>query len=261
MNLNSSPDPSSGNMVAGSGPDPGSADKPKSKCLYDGRLDSWPAAEIKIKSHLFKLGLADVTLDGPTSYTEAPVHAHAGPLPSAGGDYFYSLRDTDINGPHDGKTILEVVKVLANTGALTPDSIYIYHPSITNNDWEPWSSGLINKIAVDTALISSARRASLAPSTPYVSSDASTVPMASVAGGTARSLDFGSPGSATSARDRELGQQRPRTRDADLAAYHSIIAAPACCGGNRSSGAACLTRRTAARENQTSSLSARCVRR
>ena len=41
----------------------------------------------------------------------------------------------------------------------------------------------------------------------------------------------------------------------------SFIAAPACCGGNRSSGAACLTRRTAARENQTSSLSARCVRR
>ena len=210
-------------MVAGSGPDPGSADKPKSKCLYDGRLDSWPAAEIKIKSHLFKLGLADVTLDGPTSYTEAPVHAHAGPLPSAGGDYFYSLRDTDINGPHDGKTILEVVKVLSNTGALSPDSIYIYHPSITNNDWEPWSSGLINKIAVDTALISSARRASLAPSTPYVSSDASTVPMASLAGGTARSLDFGSPGSATSARDRELGQQRPRTRESDLAAYHTII--------------------------------------
>ena len=39
----------------------------------------------------------------------------------------------------------------------------------------------------------------------------------------------------------------------------NVIAAPACCGGNRSSGAACLTRRTAARENQTSSLSARCV--
>ena len=36
-------------MVAGSGPDPGSADKAKSKALYDGKLDSWPAAKIKIK--------------------------------------------------------------------------------------------------------------------------------------------------------------------------------------------------------------------
>ena len=191
-------------MVAGSGPDPGSADKAKSKALYDGKLDSWPAAKIKIKSFLYKLGLADVTLDGPTFYVEAPVHAHAGPLPSGqGGDYFYSLRDTDINGPHDGETILEIVKVLSATGAMSSDTIYIYHSSITNDDWEPWSPGLIKKIAVDTALVSAARRASLAPSTPYVSSDASTVPMASVAGGTARSLDFGSPGSGTSARDRE----------------------------------------------------------
>ena len=141
-------------MVAGSGPDPGSADKPKSKCLYDGRLDSWPAAEIKIKSHLFKLGLADVTLDGPTSYVEAPVHAHAGPLPGEPeGEYFYSLRDTDINGPCSGKTILEVVKVLSSAGTMAPDSIYIYNSSITNNDWEPWSPSLINKIAEDTALV------------------------------------------------------------------------------------------------------------
>ena len=173
--------------------------------------------------------------DGPSDHAETPVHAHAGPLPGEPeGEYFYSLRDTDINGPCSGKTILEVVKVLSSAGAMTPDSIYIYNSSITKNDWEPWSPGLLNKIAVDTALVASARRvrisASSTPSsahisTPYVSSDASTVPMASIASGTARSLDFGSPGSSTSARDRELGQQRPCTRDADLAAYHSIISA------------------------------------
>ena len=44
-------------MVAGSGPDPGTD---KTKRLYDGKLDSWPAAKIKIKSYLFKLGLWDV---------------------------------------------------------------------------------------------------------------------------------------------------------------------------------------------------------
>ena len=41
-------------MVAGSGPDPGSADKSNSKCLYDGKLDSWPAA---IRGHLMETGV------------------------------------------------------------------------------------------------------------------------------------------------------------------------------------------------------------
>ena len=94
-------------MVAGSGPDPGTD---KTKRLYDGKLDSWPAAKIKIKSYLFKLGLWDVVQDGPSDRAETPVHAHAGPLPGEPeGEYFYSLRDTDINGPCSGKTILEVV--------------------------------------------------------------------------------------------------------------------------------------------------------
>ena len=98
------------------------------------------------------------------------------PLPGElEGDYFYSLRDTDINGPCSGKTILEVVKVLSSAGTMAPDSIYIYNSSITNNDWEPWSPGLIGKIAEDTALVAGARRVRISvsptPSTPYVSSD------------------------------------------------------------------------------------------
>ena len=67
------------NMVAGSGPDPGTD---KTKRLYDGKLDSWPAAKIKIKSYLFKLGLWNVVQDGPSDHAETPVHAHAGPLPT-----------------------------------------------------------------------------------------------------------------------------------------------------------------------------------
>ena len=160
-------------MVAGSGPDLGTD---KTKRLYDGKLDSWPAAKIKIKSYLFKLGLWDVVQDGPSDRAETPVHAHAGPLPGEPeGEYFYSLRDTDINGPCSGKTILEVVKVLSSAGTMAPDSIYIYNSSITNNDWEPWSPGLIGKIAEDTALVAGARRVRISvsptPSTPYVSSD------------------------------------------------------------------------------------------
>ena len=90
-------------MVAGSGPDPGTD---KTKRLYDGKLDSWPAAKIKLKSFLFKLGLWNVVQDGPSDHAETPVHAHAGPLPGEPeGEYFYSLRDTDINGPCSGKTI------------------------------------------------------------------------------------------------------------------------------------------------------------
>ena len=47
------------NMVRGSGPDSGAEDK--SKRMYDGKLDSWPSAKIKLKSLLFRTGLWDVT--------------------------------------------------------------------------------------------------------------------------------------------------------------------------------------------------------
>ena len=209
-------------MVRGSGPDSGAEDK--SKRMYDGKLDSWPSAKIKLKSLLFRSGLWDVTQNGPSVCSDTRAHANAEPPASEqGGEYFYSLRDTDINGPCSGKTILDIVKLLSSSGHISPETIYIYHASTTRGDWEPWSPGLINKIAVDSALVAGVLRASISPTTPYVSSTASTVPMPSSATGTMRSLDFGSPGSATSARDREVGQQRPCTHEADVTAFHTII--------------------------------------
>ena len=187
--------------------------------MYDGKLDSWPSAKIKLKSLLYRTGLWDVTQDGVSVCSDSRAHANAEPPSSEQeGEYFYSLRDVDVNGPCSGKTILDIVKILSSSGHISPETIYIYHASTTRGDWEPWSPGLINKIAVDSALIEGMRRSSLSPTTPHVSSTASTVPMPSSASGTMRSLDFGSPGSATSARDREVGQQRPCTREADVTA-------------------------------------------
>ena len=123
-------------MVRGSGPDSGADDK--SKRMYDGKLDSWPSAKIKLKSLLFRSGLWDVTQNGPSVYSDTRAHANAEPPASEqGGEYFYSLRDTDINGLCSGKTILDIVKLLSSSGHISPETIYIYHASTTRGDWEP----------------------------------------------------------------------------------------------------------------------------
>ena len=144
------------NMVRGSGPDSGADDK--SKRMYDGKLDSWPSAKIKLKSLLYRTGLWDVTQGGVSFYSDTHAHANAESLASEQeGEYFYSLRDVDVNGPCCGKTILDIVKILSSSGHISPETIYIYHASTTRGDWEPWSPGLINKIAIDSALISGMR--------------------------------------------------------------------------------------------------------
>jgi hypothetical protein len=63
------------NMVRGSGPDSGAEDK--SKRMYDGKLDSWPSAKIKLKSLLYRSGLWDVTQNGVSICSDTPAHANA----------------------------------------------------------------------------------------------------------------------------------------------------------------------------------------
>ena len=110
-------------MVRGSGPDSGAEDK--SKRMYDGKLDSWPSAKIKLKSLLFRSGLWDVTQNGPSVYSDTRAHANAEPPASR----------VHVRGggrcSEQFKTLLNRKKThsFLNKSCVTYDSESIEHPS------------------------------------------------------------------------------------------------------------------------------------
>ena len=221
-------------MVRGSGHDSVTTES-KSK-LYDGTIERWDAAKMGIRANLFQKGLWQVVKEGPKDPYESPAH-YAGPKdkPSEAGDYYYALQDRVTQGPVDYRRIMHIIKCFNDIGNLTPDTILIYHQSVTNCQWEQWSEELSNKIAIQGALIeeihsvrlstSTSRSTVRLPGSSGLPSTATPVP-----GGApstiARSLDFGSPSTSSttiSARDREMGQQREPTVEADNTAYHLIV--------------------------------------
>ena len=137
-------------------------------------------------------------------------------------------------GPVDFRRMLHIINCFKDIGNLNPDTILIHHKSVTNNQWEKWSEELTNKIAIQGALVEEIQSVRLSTSTSQSTvrlPGSGGLPTATPASGgalssIARSLDFGSPSAGptiTSARDREIGQQREPTVEADNAAFHVIV--------------------------------------
>ena len=230
-------------MVRGSGHDPGTDESKSNKHLYDGTIEHWDVFKMHIKSNLHQKGLWRVVKEGPQQAQAPPSDAGLNHQPSDVGDYYYALQDMITQGPVDHNRILQIINCLKGLGNINPDSILIYHKSTTNDQWENWSETLTNKIALQGSLIDELRSIRLSISTSQSTlrpAGTGGLPIATPATGgtsssTARSLDFGSPsgGHTASARDREIGQQRQPTADADNAAYHIIIS---CINANSSTG-------------------------
>jgi len=218
-------------MVRGSGYEPGT-DEPRSKHLYDGTIHRWDVSKMQIKSTLFQKGLWNVVKNGPQCLPayEEPINNQ----PTSNCEYYYALQDNVTQGPVDYKRMLAIINTIKEAGHITPDSILIFHHSVTNNQWEGWSDLLTNKIAIQGSLVNEIGSIRLATSTSQstvritrgIYDQTTTTPSSGgISSSTARTIDFGSPlsGSATSARDREIGQQRDPTPAADNAAFHVIV--------------------------------------
>ena len=109
-------------------------------------------AKIQFKAILHKLGLWLVVKDGP----------HKCP-PSGGGglienhnesnNYYYSLRDRVTEGPVTSNQILAIIQKANPSVVIDPHSIYIWHETVTKNEWEKLSETLVNKITVQGSLV------------------------------------------------------------------------------------------------------------
>ena len=95
----------------------------------------------------------------------------------------------------------------------------MWHPNNNSGEWEPWSESVSRKVHVQSVLESNMRKMRT-PQFPFMGPDSAV-----------RALTFGggthpTPASSTpSARDREHGQQRPRSAESDRAAFHVIVQA------------------------------------
>ena len=95
----------------------------------------------------------------------------------------------------------------------------MWHPNNNSGEWEPWSESVSRKVHVQSVLESNMRKMRT-PQFPFMGPDSAV-----------RALTFGggthpTPASSTpSARDREHGQQRPRSAKSDRAAFHVIVQA------------------------------------
>ena len=221
-------------MVRGSGHDPVTSESKSTKVLYDGTIERWDAFKMHIRSSLHQKGLWLVVKEGPQQVQVPPAYEGPNTQPPDAGDYYYTLQDMVTQGPVDFRRMLHIINCFKDIGNLNPDTILIHHKSVTNNQWEKWSEELTNKIAVQGALVEEIQSVRLSTSTSQSTvrlAGSGGLPTATpVSGGApssiARSLDFGSPSGGptiTSARDREIGQQREPTVDADNAAFHVIV--------------------------------------
>ena len=221
-------------MVRGSGHEPVTSESKSTKVLYDGTIERWDAFKMHIRSSLHQKGLWLVVKEGPQQVQVPPAYEGPNTQPPDAGDYYYTLQDMVTQGPVDFRRMLHIINCFKDIGNLNSDTILIHHKSVTNNQWEKWSEELTNKIAVQGALVEEIQSVRLSTSTSQSTvrlAGSGGLPTATPASGgapssIARSLDFGSPSAGptiTSARDREIGQQREPTVDADNAAFHVIV--------------------------------------
>ena len=131
-------------MVRGSGHDPVTSET--KRFLYNGTIEQWDACKMHIRSVLHQKGLWRVTKEGPKN--EPPTYGQ----PIDAGEYYYALQDNITQGPVDAQRVLHILKCFREIGNLNPDTIMIYHRSVTNDQWEKWSEQLHNKIALPIAL-------------------------------------------------------------------------------------------------------------
>ena len=197
-------------MVRGSGSESG--DKEPTKCSYDGTLKRWPPGKIKLKSALFKAGLWDVVEKGPSAVQTSPESIAPGDESTIPQEWYYAGRDNKVQGPCSAEELTRVFKnILQIEGRLEGESVYVHHADNTSGEWAPWSENVSRKVNVQSAIESNLRKFRT-PQFPFGGDDSAV-----------RMLTFGhsaTPASPTpSARDRELGQQRPCTAENDRAAF------------------------------------------
>ena len=207
-------------MVRGSGSESG--DKESSKCSYDGTLKRWLPGKIKLKSALYKAGLWDVVEKGPSTAQTQPESIVPGYESTTPQGWYYAGRDNKVQGPCSAEELTRVFNnILQSEGRLEGESVYVHHADNTSGDWAPWSESVSRKVHVQSSIESNMRK--FRTPHPFVGDDAAV-----------RKLSFGQTdwrGGATlasptpSARDRELGQQRPCTAENDRTAFHIIVQA------------------------------------
>ena len=164
--------------------------------------------KIKPKASLFSKGLWDVVENGPTATQASPASVtpgnnNDGTTPQ---EWYYAERDNTVRGPCSAEKLTEVFNYISQNELLTGESVYVFHQNNTAGIWEPWSMLISRKVHTQSSLEKNVRNLR------SLGTPESTVNM----------LNFGaSP--TVSARDRELGQQRPCTKENNRAAFHSII--------------------------------------
>ena len=141
-------------MVRGSGHDPVTSESKRS--LYNGTIEQWDSCKLHIRSSLHQKGLWRVVKEGPKNETQVST-AHDGyqdynSQTIDAGEYYYALQDNVTQGPVDAHRVLHILKCFREIGNLNPETIMIYHRSVTNSQWEKWSEELHDKIALPIAL-------------------------------------------------------------------------------------------------------------
>ena len=213
-------------MVRGSGSESGDKES-GNKGTYDGTLHRWPPGKIKLKSALYKAGLWDVVEKGPSAAQTSPEIIVPGDESTIPQEWYYAGRDNKVQGPCSAGELTRVFKsILQIEGRLEGESVYVHHAENTSGEWEPWNENVSRKVNVQSAIESNLRKfltlnSELSelrtPQFPFGGDDSAV-----------RMLTFGqgaTPASTPSARDRELGQQRPCTAENDRAAFHIIVQA------------------------------------
>ena len=208
-------------MVRGSGSESG--DKESNKSVYDGTLKRWPQGKIKLKSTLFNKGLWNVVEKGPSTVQASPVSIAPGDVDQSTIPallaWYYAGRDNEVHGPCSAEELTGVFNRISQTERLTGESIYVHHVDNTAGKWEPWSENVSRKVNVQSTLEANLLKLRT-PQFPFGGPE-SAVRMLTFSGTT--------PASPTpSARDRELGQQRPCTEENDRAALHVLVILSLC---------------------------------
>ena len=202
-------------MVRGS--DSESGDKEPKK--YSGSVSRWKPSRIKLKSKLYRKGLWDVVEKGPTATQASPASVTLGNESTTGSEeWYYARRDSIVKGPCSAEALIGVFNNIdLEERGLTGESVYVFHQTKTANAWEPWSNQVSNQIQVVSTLERNMHKLRTAGRGTPSSGTESPV----------RMINFGGDGyvatPTVSARDRELGQQRPCTPENDRAAYHVLI--------------------------------------
>ena len=195
-------------MVRGSGNESGDKESSKSS-YYDGTLKRWPPGKIKLKSALYKAGLWDVVEKGPSAVQTSPESIAPGDESTIPQEWYYAGRDNKVQGPCSAEELTKVFSnILQSEGYLEGESVYVHHADNTSGDWAPWSESVSRKVHVQSSIESNMRKFR----TPHFSLGGDDAAVRKLSFGQTDWRGGATPASPTpSARDRELGQQRPCT--------------------------------------------------